>query len=58
MVYNSMINACAKAGDIDRADHWLERMLEAVQRCGDVADMQVFFRLLTMGCRCIICIIN
>ena len=29
VVYNSMINACAKAGDIDRADHWLERMLEA-----------------------------
>ncbi|CAK9019997.1 unnamed protein product [Durusdinium trenchii] len=29
VVYNSMINACAKAGDIERADHWLERMLQA-----------------------------
>eukprot|EP00439_Symbiodinium_sp_Y106_P082133 s1128_g21.t1 len=28
VVFNSMINACAKAGDIESADHWLGRMLQ------------------------------
>ena len=49
MTYSSVIHACAKMGDVDKAEHWFKRVTEAELWPNEVTYSTVIHACAKMG---------